>query len=73
MMDIAAEIRADLARQQITWRQLALATDLPQSTVHRRLKTNQDWRLDELARICRHLDIRLVDLLSRAEREQGAA
>jgi DNA-binding Xre family transcriptional regulator len=73
MMDIAAEVRAELARRRMSWRDLALQTNIPTSTMHRRLTTGQDWRIDELLRVCNHLGLSLPELLRRSERMAASA
>jgi DNA-binding Xre family transcriptional regulator len=59
---LAANVRAELARRRITGRQMSASTGIKVTTMARRLNVG-DFKLDELARIAKALDMPLVDLL----------
>ena len=52
---VAAEVRAELARKQITASTVAEAIQMPTSTLSRRLKADTPFTVDELAAIARVL------------------
>ena len=64
---VAAEVRAEQARQRLTGRDLARRVDLPPSTVARWLRNDTDMTLDAAAVLAGALGVGLVDLIQRAE------
>lgn len=54
---IAAEVRAELARQQKTQRDVAEILGLPQQSVQMRLKGATPFRAEELAKLAVGLDV----------------
>jgi transcriptional regulator with XRE-family HTH domain len=70
---VAAEVRAEMARADISQLRLAAATGIPQSTLNRRLKPQSErdaFNIDELEKIADALGVNAV-LFFRAEWEQG--
>lgn len=59
----AANVRAEVARRNITQVQIAAALGLPQSGVSRRMKGTVPFSLDELSAMAALLDVPLSDLL----------
>jgi DNA-binding Xre family transcriptional regulator len=64
---VAGEIRAEAARQRITWRSLAETTDIKRSTLARRMADPSTLSYDELSSICAALHIAPSDLMARAQ------
>ena len=64
---VAGEIRAEVARQRLTWRTLAQTTDITPSTLSRRMADPASLSLGELLAICSALDIAPRELLALAE------
>lgn len=64
---VAGEIRAEVARQRLTWRTLAQTTDITPSTLSRRMADPASLSLGELVAICSALGITPSVLLARAE------
>lgn len=64
---MAAEVRAEQARQRLTGRELANRVDLPSSTVARWLRNDTDMTLDAAAVLAGALGLSLVELIERAE------
>jgi len=62
---VAAELRAELARQQRSKRWMAAALHLPPSTVNRWLNGTTAFSISELDAMCRVLDVTIADLLGR--------
>ncbi len=69
---IAAEVRAELARQSKTYVSLAEATGISVDTLRRRLAGLKPFYVEELGSVCRFLGITLDELLARAESAQAA-
>jgi transcriptional regulator with XRE-family HTH domain len=67
---VAAELRAELARQRLTGRDLARRVELPPTTVARWLRNETTMNLDEAEALASALGLRLPELLDRAD---GAA
>ena len=63
---VAAEVRAEMARQDITRATLAVATDIPPYTLSRRLSGTGDLTVTELMRIAGALGVPAADLIERA-------
>ena len=59
----AANLRAELARQRMSGRELARRLDVPPSWVHRRLTAEQEISVDDLVRIAAVLNVPAVSLL----------
>lgn len=71
---IAAEVRAELARQSKTQRELGAALGLPQSSIHLRLVGERPFRGEELAMMAAWLDVPVERfLLVPTATEAGAA
>lgn len=64
---VAAEIRAEIARQGVSRRRLSLDLGFAPSYLDRRLKGATPFRLDELESVARRLDVSVPTLLSRAD------
>lgn len=64
---LAREVKAELARQGLTQRALAKRLDVPYRTVQHRLSGRVDIRLTDLDRIATALDVKVSDLMARAE------
>lgn len=64
---VAAEIRAELARQGKSATQLATATGIGRDTMRRRLNGVYPFNSDELYSICHFLGISIVELTERTE------
>lgn len=63
---IAANVRAEMARQQITQVQLAGRLELSQAAISRRLSSRVPFNVEELARIAGVLEVPLSALLHEA-------
>ena len=63
---LAANIRAELARQRISGRELARLLDEQPSWVHRRLSAAQEITVDDLYRIASVLNVPAQTLLGSA-------
>ena len=63
---LAAEIRAEKGRQQVTGRELARRVGKPESTVARWLRGETPMSLDEIEAFAKALDVSTVDLIERA-------
>jgi len=70
---IAAEVRAEMARQKVTQRGLAKATGIPFGTLQRRLTLKAPFSYDELVVIAGYFDLPLLTLLGRAEQRADVA
>jgi transcriptional regulator with XRE-family HTH domain len=68
---VAAELRAEIARQGRTITAVADSAGLVTSTLTRKLKGIHEFDVNELGRVCAVLGISASELLDRAER--GAA
>jgi transcriptional regulator with XRE-family HTH domain len=64
---VAAEVRAEQARQRLSGRDLARRVDLPPSTVARWLRGETSMDLDDVAALAGALGLTLGDLIERAE------
>lgn len=65
---IAAEVRAELARQNKTQRDVAEAIDMAQPVVSLRLQGKRSWRAEELARLAEWLDVPVSRFIPDGER-----
>jgi len=61
---IAERVRAAMVEANESEVTLADATDIPRTTLRRRLGGNSDWLTGELTAITSHLGIPLVELLA---------
>lgn len=68
---IAAELRAELGRQELSRRWLADQIGAPHNTVARWVGGETDPPLDALDAMCRALGMSIADLLDRVERNGG--
>lgn len=68
---IAAEIRAELARKQLTIKALSEASGIKPDTLRRRLDGVRPFTTDELDRITHYLAVPLITLIERAEANRG--
>lgn len=64
---IAAEVRAELARQQKTKKSMAAATGISPHTLTRRLAGEQPFYAEELQDIVVFLELPMQDFLDRVE------
>ncbi len=65
---IASEVRAELARQQITQRDLAAVLGMTQPALQLRLVGKRSFRGEELAKIATHLGVPATRFLPTEER-----
>lgn len=70
---IAAEIRAEMARQQITQRDLAAKVGMFQQALQIRLAGVRSFRAEELAAIAQALGVPVTQLLPAPEPTPGGA
>lgn len=70
---VAAEIRAEMARQGVTSSTVAQTTDIARSTLHRKLTGRSEFNLAEAAAVCAALGISLAEIVRRAEASEVAA
>lgn len=68
---IAAEIRAELGRQQLSRRQLADKIDQNHVTVSRWVKGDGPMSFEALDAICEALGINVADVLAAADRQRS--
>lgn len=64
---VAEEIRAEMARQQITVDALSEKSGIPISTLRRSVKGHRPFTINELFVITRLLGISVVEIIQRAE------
>jgi transcriptional regulator with XRE-family HTH domain len=57
-----ANIRAELARAEVSQAQVAALLDIPPSQVSARLKGRVHWKLAELQKLARHLNVPIAIL-----------
>lgn len=67
---VAAEIRAELGRQNLAQKDLAAATGIKAATLSRRLAGTRALPVEEFTAICRALSVDVADIIRRA---RGAA
>lgn len=70
---VAAEIRAEMARQGVTAGTVAQATDMSRSTLHRKLTDRTAFTVTEAARVCTALGVPLSEMVRRAEATMTSA
>lgn len=69
---IAAEIRAELARQEISVNALSNNTGIPVSTLRRSVRGFRPFTVDELFVITRTLGLLMSEVVARAEKGVAA-
>lgn len=69
---VAEEIRAEMARQQITVDALSEQSGIPISTLRRSVKGYRPFTINELFVITRLLGISVVEIIQRAEGQLAA-
>ncbi|BBJ71037.1 hypothetical protein KPHES18087_05080 [Corynebacterium ulcerans] len=65
---IAAEIRAEMARQQKSLSELSDAVGIPLSTIRRSVKGQRAFTIDELASVAAWLGRDLLELVKKTDR-----
>lgn len=70
---IASEVRAEMARKQISRAEVAKTANISLPTLTRRLNGDRPFYVDELDAISRLLHINLSDLITRSETPVEAA
>ena len=70
---VAGEVRAEMARQKRTARELAAVVGISEHTAGRRLNGETPFNIVELAAACRWLGISIAGVLRRAEVVEAAA
>jgi len=70
---VAAELRAELARQKRSGRELSVVLGISEHTTGRRLNGETPFNMVELAAACMWLGISLTDLIRRAEAAELAS
>ena len=60
---VAAQIRAEMARQTKTTADVAQETGLSQRTTHRLVKGEREITIGELEAVCRALDVQISQIL----------
>ncbi|MEC5150629.1 helix-turn-helix transcriptional regulator [Cryobacterium sp. GrIS_2_6] len=64
---IAEEIRGEMEYQGRTLKELSAATGISMAILRRRLTGEKSFYVEELERICRYLNISVIDLIERTE------
>lgn len=64
---VAAEVRAEIARQGVTQRSVADASDIHRVSLGRKLRGQTDFYLDEFLRVCEAIHTSPSELIRRAE------
>lgn len=64
---VARHLNARRAHQEITQMELAEATGISQSQLSKQLRYQRDINLDELAAICRALNVPMMEIVALAE------
>lgn len=70
---VAAEVRAEMARQGLTPSTVAAACDMSRSSLHRKLAARSDFTLPEAASVSAALGLTLSALVERAENVKAVA
>lgn len=71
--DIAANVRAEVARRQVRQHQLAAVTGLDQRAVSRRLLGRVEFTASELGAVARLLEVPVARLLGDVDEIESAA
>ena len=61
---VSAEIRAELARQRRSYRDLALVLEVAPSTISERMAGRYPWTLDEFEKTSKWLGVSLWELMN---------
>ena len=69
---VAEEVRAEMARQEITVNTLSEKSGVPISTLRRSVKGQRPFTINELFVITRLLGISVVEIIQRAEGQLAA-
>lgn len=69
---VAEEVRAEMARRQISVNALSEESGVPISTLRRSVNGQRPFTIQELFVITRLLDTTVVDIVQRAEAQQAA-
>lgn len=64
---VASEVRAEMARQQVTVTALSKSTNINAPTLRRRLDGQSPFYVEELAAICAALNVGLSTFIDRTE------
>lgn len=72
-MNTVAEIRAEMAKQRISIKELSELTGMPRTTLSARLNEHSKFDLDELDRICVVLGVPGWELMRRASQTEAIA
>jgi transcriptional regulator with XRE-family HTH domain len=67
---VAAAIRAEMAAQRITWRELSAASGIPERTLARILKPEREIKIDAVFAIAEVLGVSAAYILGQAESMQ---
>lgn len=59
-------MRLELARRSISIAELSRGTDIPVTRLTSRIDGGKDFRTEELAAVCRFLDMPIIEMLDRA-------
>lgn len=70
--DIAANVRAELARKQLEQKDIAAALGKSNAAISERMNARLSWRIDELQAIAQLLDVTLDQLLQPATEQASA-
>lgn len=65
---VAAEVRRLLDEREMSGRDLAKATGIPQRTIAGKLRGAQPFTVDDLDAVCRVLGVKVADLMEWAQR-----
>lgn len=69
---LAAEVRAEMARQRLTPIDVANGTDISYATIKRRLAGQYPFTMEEFGAVARFLGIEVTELYSRANGDTPA-
>lgn len=72
MNDVSDEVRAEMARQKMSVKELAERLQMPRTTLSARLNGRAPFTVDELTVAGRALGVSAAELMGRAEPDQGA-
>lgn len=70
--EIAADLRAEVARRQVIQSSLAAAADISGAQLSELLAGKKHMDVEQLDRICFALDLKLRDVIERAEKATGS-
>lgn len=72
-VDIATEVRAEISRQKKPQRELAEILGISQQQVSERVRGDVEWRISELVRVARWLDVPLASFVPEPARPAAAS